>query len=93
MTSNSGWPLNFKCPYHANVMKTFEQVSSTMSSQRDSVSEFMPRKLNFPGDSVKSDLPAHGNGLSSRVMPKFMKVALKWLLGLFILASWGIAFF
>ena len=56
-----------------------------MGSQRDSVSEFMPRKLNFTGDSVKSDLPAHGNGLSSRVMPKFMKVAFKWLLGLFIL--------
>jgi len=35
--------LNFKWPYHATVMKTFEQVSSTMGSQRDSV-KFMPRK-------------------------------------------------
>jgi len=26
--------LNFKWPYHANVMKMFEQVSSTMGSQR-----------------------------------------------------------
>src|SRR4030088_971246 len=32
---NSGLPLNFKWPYHANVMKTFEQVSSTTGSQRD----------------------------------------------------------
>ncbi len=65
-------------------MKIFEQVSNTMGSQRDSVT-FMPRTVNFPGDAVKSDLPAHRNGLSSRVMPKFIKRALKWLLGLFIL--------
>src|ERR1019366_1948084 len=37
MTSSSGLLLNFKWPYHANVMKTFEQVSSTTGSQRDDV--------------------------------------------------------
>ena len=41
MTSQSGELLNFKWPYHANVMKMFEQVSSTTGSQRDSVSEFI----------------------------------------------------
>jgi hypothetical protein len=39
MTRNSGVPLNFefRLPYHANVMKMFENVSSTMGSQRDEV--------------------------------------------------------
>jgi hypothetical protein len=37
MTSQSGVFLNFefRLPYHANVMKMFESVSSTMGSQRD----------------------------------------------------------
>src|SRR5208283_5985339 len=41
MTSSSGLVLNFKWPYHANVMKTFEQVSSTIGSQRDWVRSFI----------------------------------------------------
>src|SRR5271154_525911 len=43
MTSQSGELLNFgfRLPYHANVMKMFEQVSSTTGSQRDSRSWFM----------------------------------------------------
>ena len=35
ITIPSGLALNFKWPYHAKVMKTFEQVSRTMGSQRD----------------------------------------------------------
>src|ERR1044071_4077007 len=34
MASTSGLLLNFKCPYHANVMKTFEQDNSAMGNQR-----------------------------------------------------------
>jgi hypothetical protein len=37
MTSQRGELLNFKWPYQAKVMKMFEQVSSTMGSQRDEV--------------------------------------------------------
>ena len=35
MATQSGAALCFKWPYQANVMKTFEQVSNTMGSQRD----------------------------------------------------------
>jgi hypothetical protein len=52
MTSSSGLLLNFKWPYHANVMKTFEQVSSTMGSQRDEVKS-MPEKMKSPAGRVK----------------------------------------
>src|SRR5271169_6077615 len=41
MTISNGLFLNFKWPYHANVMKTFEQVSRTTGSQRDWRREFM----------------------------------------------------
>ena len=47
MTSSSGLLLNFKWPYHANVMKTFEQVSSTMGSQRDWVRSFIISNRDF----------------------------------------------
>ena len=33
MTPQSGVSLNFRWPYHAKVMKTFEQISSTMGSR------------------------------------------------------------
>jgi len=35
MTINSGLLLNFKWPYHANVMKTFEQMSKITGNQRE----------------------------------------------------------
>src|ERR1035437_1032803 len=56
MTSQSGELLNFgfKLPYHANVMKMFEQVSSTMGSQRDDVIS-MPQKMNSPAVRVKCE--------------------------------------
>src|SRR5262252_5963412 len=41
ITRTSGLFLNFKCPYHAKVMKTFEQVSKTTGSQRDSIKVFI----------------------------------------------------
>src|SRR6185503_19898884 len=41
MTNRMGFSLYFKWPYHAKVMKTLEQMSRTMGSQRESVSEFM----------------------------------------------------
>jgi len=44
--------LNLKWPYHANVMKTFEQVSSTMGSQRDEVISML-EKMNSPTGGVK----------------------------------------
>ncbi|SHT59960.1 Uncharacterised protein [Mycobacteroides abscessus subsp. abscessus] len=31
-TTHSGWSLNLRCPYQANVMKMFEQMSSTGGS-------------------------------------------------------------
>src|ERR1035438_10675002 len=40
MTSQMGRSLNFKCPYQANVIKTFEQVNNTNGSQRGWVIEF-----------------------------------------------------
>src|SRR5882672_10078740 len=43
ITSNSGLFLNFKCPYQAKVMKTFEQIRSTIGSQRDCVKSFIIR--------------------------------------------------
>src|SRR5665647_316094 len=54
MTSQSGELLNFgfKLPYHANVIKMFEQVSSTIGSQRDEVKS-MPQKMNSPTGGVK----------------------------------------
>ena len=54
MTSQSGELLNFgfKLPYHANVMKTFEQVNSTIGSQRDEVIS-MPEKMNSSASGVK----------------------------------------
>ena len=38
LASTSGLLLNFKCPYHANGMKTFEQDNSAMGNQRDLMS-------------------------------------------------------
>jgi len=55
MTINSGLPLNFRWPYHAKVMKMFEQVNKMTGSQRDSV-QFMPQKMGFTRQRVKSDL-------------------------------------
>src|SRR5271168_3861908 len=55
MTSHIGALLNFgfRLPYHANVMKMFEQVSSTMGSQRDEVILSMPQKMNSSANGVK----------------------------------------
>src|SRR5208283_5792782 len=64
MTTSSGLLLNFKWPYHANVMNTFEQVSSTTGSQRDDVKS-MPEKLNSSACGVKLEcagFAAHANG-------------------------------
>lgn len=47
--------LNFKCPYHAKVMKRFENVSNTMGNQRDSIKLFMPRKMSPPSIAVKRE--------------------------------------
>src|SRR5882724_9363292 len=52
MTSQSGEFLNFKCPYHANVMKMFESVSNTTGSQRDEVIS-MTEKMNSRASRVK----------------------------------------
>ena len=30
ITSHSGFEVNFRCPYHANVMKTLETSNRTM---------------------------------------------------------------
>src|SRR5690242_5514176 len=48
MTRNNGLFLNFKCPYHANVMKTFEQDNSAMGNQRVWMSVF----INYPSSPV-----------------------------------------
>jgi len=34
MTSQSGRSLNLRCPYQANVMKTFEQMSRAIGRMR-----------------------------------------------------------
>jgi hypothetical protein len=41
MTRYSGTLLRFKCPYHANVKKTFETVSRAMGNHRDWIKSFM----------------------------------------------------
>ena len=41
ITSQSGCCLNLRWPYQAKVMKTFEQVSSTMGARRDCMKEVM----------------------------------------------------
>src|SRR4051794_26239137 len=53
MTSHSGAALCFKCPYHANVIKTFENTSSKTGSQRVWSNAFMAADNKFSGDSVK----------------------------------------
>src|SRR5258706_12714920 len=45
MTSQIGRVLNFKWPYHATVIKIFEQVSSTIGSQRDWSREFIMLRI------------------------------------------------
>src|SRR5476651_1832811 len=56
MTSQSGELLNFglRLPYHANVMKMFESVSSTTGSQRDEVIS-MSEKMNSSASVVKCE--------------------------------------
>src|ERR1039457_2114139 len=58
MTMKSGLFLNFKCPYHANVMKTFEKVSSTMGSQRDWVRSLIESRVQFRIRSAKQNTEA-----------------------------------
>src|SRR5277367_1822817 len=68
MTSQSGVPLNFefRLPYHANVMKMFEQISSTMGSQRDEVIS-MTQKMNLSTRGVKCQPAAF------RAMPECLR--------------------
>src|ERR1035437_8598846 len=68
MTSQSGELLNFgfKLPYHANVMKTFEQVSNTTGNQRDEVKS-MPQKMNSSMSGVKCQPVAF------RAVPEFLR--------------------
>ena len=35
IATHNGVLLNFKCPYHANVIKTFEPVNSTIGNHAD----------------------------------------------------------
>src|SRR5882672_779518 len=71
-TSQSGELLNFafRLPYHANVMKMFEQVSSTMGSQRDDVIS-MPQKMNSTASGVKLESKIFSRGATNENSPQF----------------------
>ena len=46
ITTAKGAALNFRCPYHANVMKTFDNVSSS-AVQKKVIERFLPQSLVF----------------------------------------------
>src|SRR5207247_11428862 len=47
MACQRGAALNLKCPYHAKVMNTFEQVSKTTGSQRLIITRSLIDELEF----------------------------------------------
>src|SRR3954465_946692 len=59
MTNRIGFSLYFKCPYHAKVMKMFEQMSGITGSQRELVSAFMVESCQLGAFSLRRqvDLP------------------------------------